>query len=95
MNPLFMPILAGTLVFFFAGIWFTRKARTKIQRLSLVAIFLVAATPALLFAVYYTGFMGEAGWFYSFRSWPSQSFLHVVSACWLVGFKQTQPESTY
>lgn len=71
MNPLFTPIVAGTLVFFFAGIWIARKARTKIQARSLVVIFLVAATPAFLFAAYYIGFLGEAGWFYTFRSWPN------------------------
>jgi len=89
MNPLFMPIMVGTLVFFVVGIRLSRKANTKIQKCSLVAFSLVAAVPGFLFAVYYTGFLGEAGWFYSLRSWPDSEFF-ACGIGLLAGWLQTR-----
>jgi len=89
MNPLFMPVLAGTLAFFLLGIWLSRKARTKIQKYSLVVFSLIAAVPAFLFAIYYTGILGEAGWFYSFRAWSGTEFF-ACGAGLLAGLLQTK-----
>ena len=84
-----MPVLAGTLAFFLGGIWLSRKALTKIQNYLLAVFSIVAAVPAFLFAVYYTGILGEAGWFYSLRSWPNSEFL-ACGAGLLAGWLQTQ-----
>jgi hypothetical protein len=89
MNPLIVPVLVGTLALFLVGIWLSQKAHTKIQNISLAVFSLVAAGPAFLFAVYYTGFLGEAKWFYSLRSWPDSEFL-ACSAGLLAGWLQTK-----
>jgi hypothetical protein len=89
MDPLFVPTLAGTLTFFLVGIWLSQKAHTKIYNFSLAVFSLIAAIPAFLFAVYYTGFLGEAGWFYSLRSWPDSEFL-ACGAGLLAGWLQTK-----
>jgi hypothetical protein len=70
MNPLLIPVMFGSFVFFFLGIRLFRRARTKFQKLALAAAGSLAAIPAILFAVYYTGVFGEAIWFYSFRAMP-------------------------
>ena len=88
MNPLFIPILVGTLLFFLVGIWLAKQAHTKLQIYALAVFSLIAAVPAFLFAVYYVGVLGEAGWFYSFRALPGSEF----SACGiglLAGWFQT------
>ncbi len=77
MNPLFIPTLVGTLVFFLVGIWLAKHAHTKLQIYSLAIFSFIAAIPAFLFAVYYVGVLGEAGWFYCFRALSGSEF----SAC--------------
>lgn len=89
MNPLFVPTLVGTLAFFFVGIWLSRRTQSRIQNLSLAAFSLISAVPAFLFVIYYTGILGEAGWFYSFRSSQGSEFL-VCGAGLLAGWLQNK-----
>jgi len=89
MNPLFMPILAGALTFFLLGIWLSRKAHTKNQDCILGVFSVIAAVPAFLFAGYYTGALGEAGWFYWFRSVPGSELL-ASGAGLLAGWLQNK-----
>jgi hypothetical protein len=70
MNPLFIPVLLLTFVFFGLGLWTARRIACRRQEIILMLAGLVATVPALLFDVYYTGILGEAKWYYSFRSWP-------------------------
>lgn len=66
MNLLFIPTLLCAIVLFFVGLNLARSVKS----FWLVAISVVAATPGILFAVFYTKVLGEAAWFYTFRSWP-------------------------
>jgi len=66
MNPLFIPTLLLAITIFIA-IWKT----THRQSAPFVGVIgLLAAVPAVLFAVYYLKVLGEAKWFYTFRAWP-------------------------
>lgn len=77
MNPLFIPVLAGTAGFFCAGTWLSKRANSRFKRSILVLASLMAAVPAVLFVIYYTGYLGEPGWFYSFRATQATE----LSAC--------------
>lgn len=70
MNPFLIPTIAGTVAFFFVGIWLANRATSGPQQLLLVIACVATAIPALLYVIYYTGVLGEAGWFYSFRAIP-------------------------
>ncbi len=89
MNPLFIPTLVGTLMFFLVGIWLAKQARTKLQICALAIFSFIAAVPAFLFAVYYVGVLGEAGWFYSFRALSGSEFF-ACGAGLLGGWVQTK-----
>ena len=94
MNPLFMPVLAGALAFFLLGIWLSWKAHTKNQNCILAVFSIIASIPAFLFAVYYTGVLGEAGWFYLFRSVPGSELFACgagLSAGWLQNKRSQSP----
>ena len=71
MNPLFIPTLLLSLVLFFTGLEIARSLKSSSVFL---IISMMAATPAILFAAYYTKTFGEAEWFYRFRSWPFTEF---------------------
>jgi hypothetical protein len=45
MNPLFIPVLIGTLALFFIGIWLSQQAHTKIQNNLLAVFSFIAAVP--------------------------------------------------
>ena len=82
MNPLFIPLLLVTLVLFVVTWKYTSKQSAR----WVCVVGLVAAVPAILFAVYYLKIFGEAKWFYTFRSWPLTEFSTVgigVFAGWL------------
>lgn len=64
-------------MFFLVGIWLAKQAHTKLQIYALAIFSFIAAVPVFLFAVYYIGILGEAGWFYSFRALSGSEF----SAC--------------
>jgi hypothetical protein len=70
MNPFLIPTIAGTLAFFFVGIWLAHRATSGSLQLLLVILGVVTAIPAFLYVIFYTGVLGEAGWFYSFRAVP-------------------------
>ncbi len=89
MNPLFIPTLAGTTLCFGLGIWLTKKAQSKHQEYGLIIISTLAAVPAVLFAIYYFGVLGEAGWFYRFRAWPGAE-LFACGIGLLAGWLQTK-----
>ncbi len=66
MNPIFIPTLLLAIIIFIATWKVVRR-----QSATLVCVVgLLAAVPAVLFAVYYLKVLGEAKWFYTFRSWP-------------------------
>ena len=66
MNPIFIPTLLLAIIIFIV----TKKVTSR-QSANLVCVIgLLAAVPAILFAVYYLKVLGEANWFYIFRSWP-------------------------
>ncbi len=77
MNLLLIPTILGTAVFFLFGIWLSGKVRLRRQAVLLALVGILAAIPAIFFVVYYTGVLGEAGWFYSFRAIPGTE----ISAC--------------
>jgi len=58
------------LFFFVLGFWLSQHCDSSPRKVVFLSISLAAALPALLFVVYYTGILGEAKWFYTFRSWP-------------------------
>ncbi|MBW8863694.1 MAG: hypothetical protein JF609_02000 [Verrucomicrobia bacterium] len=70
MNPFLIPTIAGTFGFFFLGIWLSYRVTSRPQQLLLVILGVATAIPAFLFVIFYTGVLGEAGWFYSFRAVP-------------------------
>ena len=92
MNPLLIPVILGTPLYFVLGVLLARNIRSSFQKKILAAIGFVAATPAFLFVIYYTGVLGEAGWFYSFRSIPGSEFAGcgagILAGC--VQFGRTQ-----
>jgi hypothetical protein len=59
MNSSLIPVLIGTLMFFFLGIWISEKIRSRPQFLSLALISFLSALPAVLFDFYYTGLWGS------------------------------------
>jgi hypothetical protein len=65
-NLLFIPTLLLTALFFIAALKACRLGKSR--ELGLVG--LMAGIPAILFAAHYSKILGEAKWFYSFRSWP-------------------------
>lgn len=66
MNLLFFPTLLLNVLLFIAGLKLCESGRSCAVGL----IGLVAGISAILFAVYYSKILGEAKWFYLFRSWP-------------------------
>jgi hypothetical protein len=89
MNPFFVPTLLGTLVLFGLGRWLSQRVTSRTQGFYLVCVGLVCAVPAFLFALFYTGVLGEAEWFYSFRSWPGTE-LAACGAGLFAGWLQTK-----
>ena len=89
MNLLLIPTLLGTSALFGLGIWLSQCVKSRAQKLFLVCISLVGAVPALLFVIGYTGILGEAKWFYTFRSWPG-SELTASGAGLIAGWVQAR-----
>ena len=51
---------------------------------------LATALPGFLFVIYYTGVLGEAGWFYTYRSWPGTELTAAgmgLLAGWLQSYR--------
>jgi hypothetical protein len=93
MNPLVIPVLAGTVMFFFLGIWLSSRVSSRRQRFNLTLISLLAVLPGVLFVVYYTGLLGEAGWFYSFRAKPGTE-LTACGVGLLAGWLQSKRDQS-
>ena len=87
MNPLLIPVIVGTFAFFFLGICLSQRAHSQLQISILVLLGVLAAIPAILSCIFYTGFLGEAVWFYVFRAMPDTEFA-ACSAGLLAGWLQ-------
>ena len=66
-NPWLVPVWLLTVGLFFLGRKWSGVAGNRVLWL---LVGLLAAVPGVLFVIYYTGILGEAEWFYRFRSWP-------------------------
>jgi hypothetical protein len=88
MNPLFIPVILGTIAFFFVGTWLSRRAQSGLQTVILVTISFLTAVPAVLYVVFYSGVLGETKWFYTFRAIPGTEFA-ACSAGLLAGWLQS------
>jgi uncharacterized protein YneF (UPF0154 family) len=88
MDPLLIPVIISAFVFFFLGFWLSRRSYSRLQNVTLVLFSLLAAIPAILFAVYFAGILGEAIWFYTFRAVPGTE-LAACGAGLLAGWFQT------
>ena len=69
-NPLIFPTLGMAGLLFAWGRWIARQPHGKGWLAAWTALTFAAATPALLFAAYYTHLFDHAGWFYAFRALP-------------------------
>jgi hypothetical protein len=87
MDPLLIPVIVGTFALFFLGIWLSRMSRSRLQSVALALFSFLAAIPAILYVVYYTGVLGEVIWFYAFRAMPGAE-LAVCGAGLLAGWLQ-------
>ncbi len=66
MNPLFFPTLLLAVLFFMAGLTLCRRGKSR----TVAWVGVLVGMPAFLFAAHYAKVLGEARWFYTFRSWP-------------------------
>jgi len=92
MNPFFWPTLAGSVILFWVGYRLNRAARSPFHIASLWLTSLVLALPGMLFACYYTGWLGEPLWLYRFRAIPG-SEISTASLGLLAGVIQSTRES--
>ena len=67
-NPWLLPVWLLTMGLFFLG---RKFSVTGAKRIWWILIGVVATVPGILLVIYYTGVLGEAEWFYRFRSWPA------------------------
>jgi hypothetical protein len=67
-NPLVIPIIIGSAIFFWLGLTLERSVKSRPVRISLLLLALVLACPGLLFALYYTHLFDGASWFYTLRT---------------------------
>ena len=70
MNPLFWILAIVSTVLFWLGQVARRRCRNPAQRIVLWALAMGVAAPGIVFALYYTGLLGEPIWLYRFRSLP-------------------------
>lgn len=91
MNPLFFPTLLLALGVFFLA-W---KATRPGNAVWMAVVGVVLSAPAVLFAIYYLKVLGEAQWFYTFRSWPYTELTAAgvgVFAGWLQYQRDRHPQ---
>jgi hypothetical protein len=67
-NPLAWPTFVLASLAFWIGIVLKRRARHKSSNTLLLGIALIAATPGLVYVLYYTHLFDSVAWFYNFRA---------------------------
>ena len=74
-NPLFLPTLVGSAVFFWLGLVLQRKLQTCRQVCVFWIVAAALACPGLLFVLYYAHLFDNAAWFYELRTAPYTELL--------------------
>jgi len=92
MNPFFWLTAATSVVFYWLGSKLNHASNTPLHVILLWMAALVLAFPALAFALYYTGWLGEPLWLYRFRTMPG-SELSAAGLGLLAGVIQTNREA--